>query len=325
MSFDFDHLHLLLNHVPIIGFFVGAGLFVASFTGSNEDLRRSSLIIFAAVALLTIPTFVSGVGADRSIAREPGVSDLLVKRHEGAAMLGLWCVEATGAAALMALWHSRRPGGASRRHLAAVMLLAIVAAILMGRTGNTGGDIRHPQPGVAAGAAIAEGPVGSLIHVFEPSPDGFTDLMVVNKWWWAAMMVLHFVGLSLIIGVVGAINLRILGFAKELPVGPLHRLLPLAMAGLGINVVTGMLAFIGMPAYYAADIAFWFKLGALMLLGLNVAVFYLTGIFHRVEHLGPGDDAAISAKIVAASSLVLWFAVIISGRYIQHFEDSLRF
>ena len=206
-----------------------------------------------------------------------------------------------------------------------VTTLAIVAAILMGRTGSTGGDIRHPQPGTTAGAPIAEGIVGSIVHVFEPAPDGFTDLMVANKWWWATMMVLHFVGLSLIIGVVGAINLRILGFAKELPVGPLHRLLPLGMAGLGINVVTGMLAFIGMPAYYAADIAFWFKLAALMLLGLQVAVFYLTGIFDRVERLAPGEDASLSAKIVAASSLLLWFTVIVSGLYIQHFEDSLRF
>ena len=66
---NFDHLHLLLNHVPIIGSFVGVGLLVASFAGRNEDLRRSALIIFAVVALLTIPTFVSGVGADRTIAR----------------------------------------------------------------------------------------------------------------------------------------------------------------------------------------------------------------------------------------------------------------
>jgi len=322
---NFDYLHLLLNHVPIIGFFVGVALFVASFTGNNEDLRRSSLIIFAAVALLTIPTFASGVGADRTIAQEPGISDALVRRHEGAAMLGLWFVEATGAAALMVLWRSRRPGGASRGNLAAVLLLAIVAAVLMGRTGNTGGDIRHPQPGAAQGAAITEGMVGSIIHVFEPTPDGFTQLMVATKWWWATMMVLHFVGLSLIIGVVGAINLRIMGFARELPFAPLHRLLPLAMAGLGINVVTGMLAFIGMPAYYAADIAFWFKLAALMLLGLQVAVFYLTGIFDRVERLAPGEEASLSAKIVAASSLLLWFTVIVSGRYIQHFEDSLRF
>jgi hypothetical protein len=322
---NFDHLHLLLNHVPIIGFFVGVGLFVASFTGTNEDLRRSALIIFAAVALLTIPTFASGVGADRSIAGEPGISDVLVKRHEGAAMLGLWFVEATGAAAVMVLWRSRRTSGSPRKGLATVLVLAIVAAVLMGRTGNTGGDIRHPEPGTAAGAAITEGFVGSIIHPFEPAPDGFTQLMVATKWWWATMMVLHFVGLSLIIGVVGVINLRIMGFAKELPFAPLHRLLPLGMAGLAINVVTGMLAFIGMPAYYAADIAFWFKLAALMLLGLNAAVFYLTGIFHRVDRLAPGEDAALSAKIVAASALLLWFTVIISGRYIQHFEDSLRF
>ncbi len=322
---NFDHLHLLLNHVPIIGFFVGAGLFVASLTGRNEDLRRSALIIFAAVALLTIPTFASGVGADRSIAQEPGVAETLVRRHEAAAMLGLWFVEATGAAAILALWRSRRPGGASRASLAAILLLALVSAVLMGRTGNTGGDIRHPAPGVARGASIDEGPVGSIIHVFEPSPDGFTALMVASKSWWATMMVLHFVGLSLIIGAVGVINLRIMGFAKELPFAPLHRLLPLAMAGLAINVVTGMLAFIGMPAYYAADIAFWFKLAALMLLGLNVAIFYLTGIFDRVERLAPGEDAPLSAKVVAASSLLLWFTVIVSGRYIQHFEDSLRF
>jgi len=174
---NFDHLHLLLNHVPIIGFFVGVGLLLASFTGNNDDLRRSALIIFAAVALLTIPTFVSGVGADRAIAREPGISEALVRRHEGAAMLGLWFVEATGAAALMALWRSRRPGGTPRGSFVAVLLLAIVASILMGRTGNTGGDIRHPEPGAASGTAITEGLVGSIFRMLEiaiPAPDHTT-------------------------------------------------------------------------------------------------------------------------------------------------------
>jgi hypothetical protein len=323
---NFDHLHLLLNHVPIIGFMIGLALFVVSFAGRNDDLRRSSLIIFAVVALLTIPTFVSGVAADRSIASEAGVSEALVQRHEGAAMLGLWFVMATGGAAVMALWRFRRTAaGPPRGNLVAVLLLSAMAAGLMVRTGNTGGDIRHPQPGTAAGAPVVEGTVGAIVHTFEPTPDGFTQLMVANKWWWATMMVVHFVGLSLIIGIVGAIDLRIMGFARELPLAPLHRLLPLAIVGLGLNIVTGMLAFIGMPVYYAADIAFWFKLSALMLLGLNAAVFYLTGVFDRLERLGPGEDAALSAKIIAASSLLLWFTVIISGRYIQHFEDSLRF
>jgi uncharacterized membrane protein len=323
---NFDHLHLLLNHVPIIGFVIALALFVASFAGRNTDLRRSALIIFAVVALVTIPTFVSGVAADRTIANDAGISEALVKRHKGAAMLGLWFVIATGGAAMTALWRFRRTAaGPPRADIVAVLLLSTIATGLMVRTGNTGGDIRHPQPGVAQGTPVVEGGVGAIVHAFEPAPDGFTDLMVATKWWWATMMVVHFVGLSLIIGVVGAIDLRIMGFARELPLAPLHRLLPLAMVGLGLNFVTGMLAFIGMPVYYAADIAFWFKLGALMLLGVNALLFYMTGVFDSVEHLGPGEDATLSAKIVAASSLLLWFAVIISGRYIQRFEDSLRF
>jgi hypothetical protein len=44
-----------------------------------------------------------------------------------------------------------------------------------------------------------------------------------------------------------------------------------------------------------------------------------------MEKLKPGEDADIPAKLVAATSLVLWFAVIVCGRYIQRFEDSLRF
>jgi uncharacterized membrane protein len=60
---NFAHLHLLLNHFPIIGTVVGLGLFLVSLVGKNKDLRRASLIIFSAMALLAIPTFFSGTGA----------------------------------------------------------------------------------------------------------------------------------------------------------------------------------------------------------------------------------------------------------------------
>jgi hypothetical protein len=92
---------------------------------------------------------------------------------------------------------------------------------------------------------------------------------------------------------------------------------------LGINIVTGLLAFIGMPSYYTFDIAFWTKMAALMLLGLNVVIFYLPSIFGRVEQLGPGEDAPMSAKFVAVTSLILWFAVITFGRYIQAYMDTI--
>ena len=84
-----------------------------------------------------------------------------------------------------------------------------------------------------------------------------------------------------------------------------------------------MLAFIGMPNYYTFDVAFWLKILALLLLGLNVAAFYLTDAFHSVESLGPGEEAPPLAKFFAATSLVLWFAVIALGRYIQSFTDTI--
>jgi len=322
---NFVQLHLLLNHFPIIGTLVGLGLLFISLSGKNDDLRRASLIIFLAMALLSIPTFFSGPGAEGAIKKLPGVSDELIERHHGAAMLALLFMEITGALALAALWQSREMPRPARwnRSMSAVLLFSIVTVGLMARVGNTGGDIRHPEIAPRKDGVTEELMISKIIHVFEPSPTKFAELMTASKWWWAFMMDLHFVGLVLLIGTVGILDLRVLGFARQIPLDPLHRLLPFAMAGFALNLVTGVLAFIGMDQYYTYDWAFWIKMLAIMLLGLNVAAFYLTGAFESVERMGAGDDAPPLAKFIAATSLFLWFAVITLGRYIQSFSDTI--
>jgi uncharacterized membrane protein len=95
------HLHLLLNHFPIIGTIIGLGLLVGSFFKRNEDLKRASLIIFAFMALLTLPAFFSGIGAQRAVRKASGVSADLITRHEGAAMLAIFFMLFTGALALI--------------------------------------------------------------------------------------------------------------------------------------------------------------------------------------------------------------------------------
>jgi uncharacterized membrane protein len=322
---NFVEIHLLLNHFPVIGSIIGFGLLLISFFGKNDGLRRASLIILAAVALVAIPTFASGKGAQLMLKDKPGISDAFVQRHEGAAMLTLWFVEATGALALAGLWQLHRRAQMPRWNLLAVLVFSLLAVGLMARTGNTGGEISHPEVRASQEGTPVEGMAGSIVHLFEPTPWKFTQAMVYNKWWWAFMMDLHFLGLVLLIGTVGALDLRIMGFARRLPLEPLHRLVPWALAGFGINVVTGLLAFIGMPEFYTLDYAFWVKLLAVLLLGVNAATFYLTGVFAGVKNLGPGEDAPLSAKLVAAGSLILWFAVITLGRYIQYYQDSIPF
>jgi uncharacterized membrane protein len=322
---NFVYIHLLLNHFPVIGSIIGFGLFFISLFRKNDDMRRGSLIVFAAMALIAIPAFASGKGAQLMLHGKPGISDDFMQRHEGAAMLALWFLEATGAFALAGLWQLHRRARMARWNLLAVLISSLLAVGLMVRTGNTGGEISHTEVRASQEATPTEGTVGSIVHLFEPTPWKFTEAMTYNKWWWAFMMDLHFLGLVLLIGTVGALDLRIMGFARQLPLGPLHRLVPWALAGFGTNVVTGLLAFIGMPEFYTLDYAFWVKLLAILLLGVNAAAFYLTGVFGGVKDLGPGEDAPLSAKLVAASSLILWFTVIILGRYIQYYQDSIPF
>ncbi|MGA7793654.1 MAG: hypothetical protein WCA19_11500 [Candidatus Acidiferrales bacterium] len=325
---NFAHLHLLLNHVPVIGSIIALGLFLISFFGKNQDLRRSAYIIFAAVAFLTIPTFLTGFGAQLMI-KGPGVSDALLRRHGGSALLSLWFMELTGTFALIGLWESQVTGRPGRWNVLSVLFFALLTVGLMARTGNTGGDIRHPEvrPSTAAvipGGPVPEGRIGAFIHIFEPDPERFSDVVTASEWWWTFMMAIHYVGLTMIIGTVGLFDIRVMGFLKQLPIAPLHGLLPWGLAGLGINVLTGLLAFSGHPDSYLFSIAFWLKMAALLLLGLNAVVFYLTDIFGRVDSLGAGEDAPISAKLVASSSLFLWLAVIALGRYIQPLADTLH-
>lgn len=306
---------------------IGLGLFLISFFGKNEDMRRASYVVFAVIALITIPTFMSGFGA-RAMIKGPGVSDALMSRHVGSALVSLWLMEITGALALVGLWKSQTTLRPPRWNVMAVLVFSLLTVIFMARTGNTGGDIRHPEVRPAgeltAGQdTVHEGSIGAIFSHVEPDPDKFSDWMTYSKWSWTFMMIMHFIGLIMIVGTVGLLDIRIMGFLKQLPVGPVHRLLPWGLAGLGINILTGLMAFAGRPDNYIFSSAIWLKMLGLMLLGVNAVAFYMTPIFGEVENLKAGEDAPVTAKLIAASSLFLWFVVIAMGRYIQPLTDTL--
>src|SRR2546423_6044246 len=106
-------------------------------------------------------------------------------------------------------------------------------------------------------------------------------------WIWPLCETLHFMGLALLMGVVGVFDLRMLGMAKELPLGPLQRLMPWAVLGFGINLVTGCLFFAGDPFQYIPNVAFFFKLLFIALAGVNVFLFYATGLYMLVDSVAP--------------------------------------
>jgi hypothetical protein len=133
---------------------------------------------------------------------------------------------------------------------------------------------------------------------------------------------LHLIGMALLLGVVGALDLRMLGVAKGLPLGPLSRLLPWGVLGFMINLITGIGLYLGNPGLYQS-FAFASKMTCIGLAGVSVALFYVTGLYHRVDQVGPGQDVPIAAKLIAASSLFLWFGVVFWGRMLPFFSSAL--
>ncbi len=136
---------------------------------------------------------------------------------------------------------------------------------------------------------------------------------VSGGWTWAVCETIHFLGLCLLIGSIGMLDLRLLGVAKKIPIGPLHQLLPWGLLGFALCIVSGAVFVTGDPDSFLQRDTFQLKMLFVLLAGINVLIFYLF-MFREVEALGPGDDAPIRAKVVAAVSLFLWFGVIYYGR-----------
>ena len=133
-------------------------------------------------------------------------------------------------------------------------------------------------------------------------------------WVWPTCETLHFVGLCMLLGVIGVMDLRLMGRLKGIPIGALERMVPWAVAGFVLCAVTGVLFYIGAPDQYYTNNVFWAKIAFLALAGINVLVFYASGIARVVDRLAPDANTPMSAKFIGATSLFLWVGILFWGR-----------
>jgi len=141
------------------------------------------------------------------------------------------------------------------------------------------------------------------------------------RWTWPIAESIHFFGLVLMTGTVGAFDLRLLGLGKGIRPSDLHKLLRFGVFGFGLQVITGLLFIAGAPEQYFYNGAFHFKAASLALMGINVALFY-TLEFRSIQALGPADDAPRAAKTIAAVSLALLVAIMLFGRMLTFFRPA---
>ena len=159
---NLPHIHLMLNHVPVLGTLFGLALLAWGSWRQNASLQRAALVTFVLAALIAIPVFLTGEPAEDAVERLAGVSDNVIEAHEEAAVVSLIAVELLGVLGLAALLLARTRYS-PRLVVRGALAVAIVTAGLMAWTANLGGRIRHSElqaSGAPRVRAIEEGEEG---------------------------------------------------------------------------------------------------------------------------------------------------------------------
>jgi Co/Zn/Cd efflux system component len=140
-----------------------------------------------------------------------------------------------------------------------------------------------------------EGPVGLFIRE--------------SLWGYPIVLSSHAVGMATVMGVVVALNMRVLGFAKGLSIPAFDRLLVVAWIGFIINLVSGLILFAGTSTTYFFQGTFQLKIGSILLGGVLMKL-----VLNAVRD----NKSPAVQKLLAFLCLVSWTTGMVTGRLMAY-------
>lgn len=139
-----------------------------------------------------------------------------------------------------------------------------------------------------------------------------------STWLYATVETLHVLGFVLLAGSIAIVDLRLLGFGRNLSIRALTRLvLPWTLGSLLIVIPTGLMLFTADAAELIGNRTFLIKLLLLSFVATN-ALIYHAGPHQTVGAWDQNTTAPVAARLAAALSLVLWVAIVTAGRLIAY-------
>jgi len=133
-------------------------------------------------------------------------------------------------------------------------------------------------------------------------------------WAYPAVLTLHTVGLGVLVGGSAVLDLRLLGWGSAIPLAPLEKLFPVMWIGFWVNAISGVALFVGDATTKGTTWLFMSKL-AIIVVGVALLMAMRRTVFGRGES---GVVETPVGRALAAASLVVWFAAIVTGRYMAY-------
>jgi len=139
------HLHLIVNHFPIVGITIGLFVLIVGYLIKNQQVKATSLGIFIFSALAAIAANYTGDGAEEIAEKIPGITKSLIHDHEEYAEQFFTLSLILGGAALITLFLQIKKMGLAKYGYILVVILAISSLVSANYVGVSGGEIRHTE------------------------------------------------------------------------------------------------------------------------------------------------------------------------------------
>jgi len=139
------HLHLMLNHLPMVGLGFAILFQLVAIAMKNTELKKISCWFYIIIGLLSILPIITGDGAHEILKTYPGIENDAIEYHETWAYIFFYGLMLTGILAIGALWFSRKNPDLMKKLSVAMLIIALVLLFFAYQTGTTAGKIRHPE------------------------------------------------------------------------------------------------------------------------------------------------------------------------------------
>lgn len=139
------HLHMVVNHFPIIGTILGAGILIAGIFLKNNTIKNVAYVLFVVAAVFAAVSMATGEGAEEMVEDMPTVGHDIIHEHEEIAEKLALSLYVLGVVSLFGLYANIKKLSQAKIAAVLTLVISIIAIYFAQLTGTTGGEIRHTE------------------------------------------------------------------------------------------------------------------------------------------------------------------------------------
>jgi uncharacterized membrane protein len=139
------HLHMVVNHFPIIGTIFGLGILITGIILKNNTLKSTAYALFVIAAIFAALSMATGEGAEELVEEMPSIGHEIIHEHEEMAEKLAIVLYALGVISLIGLFMNYKNKANAKFVSYIAVVVAVIGVFFAQQTGTTGGEIRHTE------------------------------------------------------------------------------------------------------------------------------------------------------------------------------------